>query len=304
MAEGKIRLDWPANNTEPTVKTWLIEAVRGVSESDREAASISDWLIEEVTQLSRGERLMHVPFRFSESALNRLSEFVVKLQRGAPIQQVLGHAEFFGLRFKVTPAVLIPRPETEELVAWIIETVTSPFPSPSRAILDIGTGSGCIACSLAHALPSSEVFAQDISFEALELAQENAHALGVQVHFEMQDNLNIPEGSSEGKAFDIVVSNPPYIPEAEMSTLSQRVRAHEPERALSVPDADPLIHYQAIATRCESGLLRPGGRLFFECHTDFVEEVADILRSSDAWKEVESRRDLQGLPRMVSAVKL
>ena len=309
MAEGKIRSDWPAENTEPTVRAWLIEAVRGVSENEREAAAISDWLIEGVTQLSRGERLMQAPFRFSESALNRLSEFCVKLQRGAPIQQVLGHTEFFGLRFKVTPAVLIPRPETEELVAWIVHSVSSPTPSPfkslfqSLAILDIGTGSGCIACSLAHALPGSEVCAQDISPEALEVAQENARDLGVAVQFEIQDNLNIPEDSSEGKSFDVVVSNPPYIPEAEMSTLSERVRDYEPERALSVPDADPLIHYKAIVARCEAGLLKPGGRLFFECHTDFVEDVADILWNSGAWKEVESRRDLQGLPRMVSAIK-
>lgn len=310
MVEGKVRSDWPANNTEPVVKAWLSDAVRNVSENDREAASMADWLIEEVTQLSRGERLMHDPFRFSEGALNRLSDYLVKLQRGTPIQQVLGHTEFFGLRFTVTPSVLIPRPETEELVAWIVESVSmssripSPSQSPSFAILDIGTGSGCIACSLAHSLRDCRVAAQDISLDALEVAKRNAESLGLSVHFEIQDNLNPTSGSSQTSAFDIVVSNPPYIPEGEMSTLSERVRAHEPELALSVPDADPLIHYKAVAARCEAGLLKPNGWLFFECHTDFVEEVADILRNSGAWKDVVSRADLQGLPRMVAAVKL
>jgi release factor glutamine methyltransferase len=305
MAEGKVRSDWPANNTEPVVKAWLVESIRSVSENEREAVSIADWLVEEVTQLSRGERLMHNPFRFSESALNRLSGYLVKLQRGTPIQQVLGYTEFCGLRFMVTPAVLIPRPETEELVAWIVESVSilSPSPSPSFALLDIGTGSGCIACSLAHTLPECRVSAQDISPEALEIARENAKQLRVSVHFAIEDNLNPSLDVSQGEAFDIVVSNPPYIPEAEMSTLSPRVRVHEPELALRVPDADPLIHYKAIVARCEGGLLKPKGRLFFECHTDFVEQVADILRNSGGWQEIECRFDLQGLPRMLSAVK-
>lgn len=307
MAEGKVRSDWPANNTEPVVKAWLMDSVRSVSENEREAASIADWLFEEVTQLSRGERLMHAPFRFSESALNRLSDFCVKLQRGTPIQQVMGYTEFFGLRFMVTRVVLIPRPETEELVAWIVESVSIPSPSPSQspsfAILDIGTGSGCIACSLAHSLPECRVSAQDISPDALQVARQNADRLQVSVHFEIEDNLNPSSDASQREAFDIVVSNPPYIPEGEMSTLSERVRVHEPELALRVPDAEPLIHYKAIVARCEAGLLKPKGRLFFECHTDFVEQVADILRNSGGWQEIECRFDLQGLPRMVSAVK-
>ena len=215
------------------------------------------------------------------------------LKNQEPIQYILGYSDFCDLRFKVTPATLIPRPETSELVEWIASEATG-----SESILDIGTGSGCIAVSLAHKMPQSKVTAWDISNDALDVAAENSKANGQAVTFEQVDILAY---QPTGEQFGIIVSNPPYIKEVEKEQMEANVLDWEPHTALFVPDSDPLLFYRTIA---EKGLvlLKPGGRLFFEINRAYGKETMEMLESL-GYTSIELRKDFAENDRMIRAVK-
>lgn len=223
--------------------------------------------------------------------IERLEQIIEELASGRPLQYVLGHAEFCGLDFHVREGVLIPRPETEELVQWIV--LENHLPNPS--ILDVGTGSGAIAIALAHLLPAAQVTAVDLSPQALTIARDNAQRLQTKVSFEEADALGelFP---GEREQFDLIVSNPPYIPERERALMRPNVTEHEPSLALFVPDDDPLLFYRSIARNARR-LLRPEGSLYFEIHEDFAEAIARML-TEEGFPSTEIRKDINDKNRM------
>ena len=222
-----------------------------------------------------------------------LDNAIERLKKQEPIQYILGYSDFCGLRFKVTPATLIPRPETSELVEWIASEATG-----KESILDIGTGSGCIAVSLDHKIPHSKVTAWDISNDALAVAAENINANGCNVAFELVDILAHQPG---GELFDIIVSNPPYIKENEKESMHANVLDWEPHTALFVPDSDPLLFYRTIAKKGLT-LLKPGGRLYFEINRAHGKETMDMLAAL-GYTHIELRKDFAENDRMIRAVK-
>lgn len=221
-----------------------------------------------------------------------LEATLTRLKRGEPLQYVLGSIAFMGLELSVDSNVLIPRPETEELVHRIIESGIQP-----DRIMDIGTGSGCIALALKCAFPNAKVIGSDVSVRALEVARSNAARNGVDVEFVISDVLRSNEAFPEH--VDLIVSNPPYIPYAEKHTLSAHVRDHEPGLALFVDSADPLLFYRRIAERAMKAL-RPGGSIWFEGHHIYALAVG-ILLTELGFRSVNVAEDLSGSPRFVSA---
>ena len=221
-----------------------------------------------------------------------LDNAIERLKKQEPIQYILGYCDFCGLRFKVTQATLIPRPETSELVEWIASEANG-----NESILDIGTGSGCIAVSLAHKLPKSKTTAWDISPDALAVATGNSKANGCSVAFKQVDILAY---RPTGEQFDIIVSNPPYIKENEKEAMHANVLDWEPHTALFVPDSDPLLFYRTIA---EKGLqiLKPGGRLYFEINRAHGKETMEMLASL-GYTNIELRKDFADNDRMIRAV--
>jgi release factor glutamine methyltransferase len=228
---------------------------------------------------------------------DKLQDILQELKTGKPVQYVLGHTEFYGLPFKVTPAVLIPRPETEELVQWIIETVQQ-SQTPVINILDIGTGSGCIPISIKHNLLNINAFAIDISTDALIMAKANAGLNKTDVNFIEADILNFPTDISLPK-FDIIVSNPPYVTLEDKTKMHTNVTDFEPHTALFVPENDPLIFYKAIADFAKKHLI-PNGLLFFEINESFGLETVELLQSK-SFKNIELRQDMSGRDRMIKA---
>ncbi len=222
-----------------------------------------------------------------------LDNAIERLKKQEPIQYILGYSDFCGLRFKVNPATLIPRPETSELVEWIASEAIG-----KESILDIGTGSGCIAVSLAHKVPQSKVTAWDISNDALAVAAENSKANGQAVTFEQVDILAY---QPTGEQFDIIVSNPPYIKENEKEAMHSNVLDWEPHTALFVPDSDPLLFYRTIANK-SLALLKPNGRLYFEINRAHGKETMEMLESL-GYTEIELRKDFADNDRMIRAVK-
>jgi release factor glutamine methyltransferase len=203
-----------------------------------------------------------------ESAIHRLSLH-------EPIQYIIGETEFLGLKFKVDEHVLIPRPETEELVQWLLDDIRESKNPSNLKILDIGTGSGCIAISLAKNLPNAEIFALDISEKALKTAKENAGLNKVKVNFIQADILNLE--ALAGK-FDIIVSNPPYVREMEKTEMHRNVLENEPDLALYVKDTDPLIFYKKITKLAEESLIKEGN-LYFEINQYLANETEEILKN-------------------------
>lgn len=222
-----------------------------------------------------------------------LDNAIERLKKHEPIQYILGYSDFCGLRFKVTPATLIPRPETSELVEWIANESNG-----TENILDIGTGSGCIAISLASKLPKSSVSAWDISAEALAVATENSKANSCTVTFKQVDILSY---EPTGEQFDIIVSNPPYIKENEKEAMHANVLDWEPHPALFVPDSDPLLFYRTIAEKATKMLL-PGGKLYFEINRAYGKETVEML-SALGYTHIELRKDFADNDRMIRAVK-
>lgn len=217
-----------------------------------------------------------------------------QLKQERPIQHILGKAHFCELEFRVDENVLIPRPETEELVYWIINEVQKGAPREEVKILDIGTGSGCIAISLAKNLPNAKVYALDISKKALQIAGENAMDNGVDIVFLEADILSL-EGFKD--KFDVIVSNPPYVRELEKLEMKNNVVEHEPGLALFVSDGDPLIFYKKI-TRLALSHLKKGGVLFFEINQYLGEEMKQLLEAEN-FSEIELRKDMFGNDRML-----
>lgn len=225
----------------------------------------------------------------------KFDEILSLLSSGKPVQYVIGNAEFYGLPFEVNPSVLIPRPETEELVDWILND--EKIMKQSSNIMDIGTGSGCIAISLKKHLLQARVFAMDISDEALTTAKQNALLNEVDVEFIHGDILN---PLSLGNKFGIIVSNPPYITENEKKEMHQNVLAHEPHTALFVSNEKPLIFYEAIADFAKRHLCK-GGSLFFEINENLGEQTVEMLRLK-SFANIILRKDMQGKNRMVKAI--
>ena len=245
----------------------------------------------------------------------KLEEIIIRLQKGEPVQYVLGEADFAGRTFRVEPGVLIPRPETAELCQWIekdmIEkSIVSSGDSPedssgnspqatddAKLILDICTGSGCIAITLGLNIPNSEVTGWDISEDALRIAQGNVEMLKARnVRIEYQDALALPKAA---EAADLIVSNPPYICEKEKADMEKNVLEHEPSLALFVPDEDPLKFYRAIAEYASSAL-KSGGALYFEINPIYEKETREMLQELD-FKDIETKEDAFGKKRMMRA---
>lgn len=224
-------------------------------------------------------------------AIEGLAEAEAQLAAGKPLQYVVGHTEFYGHRFAVREGVLIPRPETEELVDRMVRSERG-----ARRLLDVGTGSGCIAASLALALPEAEVYAADISDAALTVAAENFQQLDAKVTLRKADALNGLE-TVFPERFDAIVSNPPYVPESDRAAMHPNVRDHEPALALFVPDGDRIRFYRAIA-QAGRRMLAPGGRLWFEIYEHAADEVVRML-GGEGYTDTEVFRDLFDKPRMV-----
>lgn len=255
----------------------------------REARSIARLLVCERAGITQSALLTDPGAELTVEGLDRDVE---RLAAGEPLQYLLGGSEFYGRRFTVREGVLIPRPETEELVDRIIRSEQG---APCR-ILDVGTGSGCIAATLALELPRAELFAADIAEEALAVAGENFRRLGARVTLRRADALNdLPERFPE--PFDVIVSNPPYVPESDRAAMHSNVRDHEPALALFVPDDDPLRFYRAIA-RAGRRMLRPGGRLWFEIYERAAAELATML-AGEGYTAIERYRDLFDKERMI-----
>lgn len=231
----------------------------------------------------------HTPL--SETLVDAFRKVMWRLRAGEPIQYVLGETEFAGLTFRLNADTLIPRPETEELVLWVIN---EKLPDKPR-VLDVGTGSGCIAVAIAKALPDADVRGIDISPEAVAQAEENARLNGVRGNFEARDILRAERWVWPD--FDVIVSNPPYVRESEKAGMASRVLDYEPGRALFVPDEDPLLFYRAIADFGRKHLV-PGGFLFFEINEALGTEVLALLRDS-GYEGLELRKDVFDKPRLV-----
>ena len=277
------------------------------SYDDGEARAIARILIEELFGLSYADIVCGATEQLSADDTLRLDTAVRRIEQGEPLQHVLGYADFCGNRFSVNSSVLIPRPETEWLVdegAKLMdgciasdETQHKAPHSPKR-ILDIGTGSGCIAISLKLRLGDAYVEAWDISEEALRTAQDNADALKAEVVFRKRDALRTENTAAP---WDLIVSNPPYICDSERSAMDDNVLLHEPHTALFVPDDDPLRFYRAIAHYALL-TLNAGGNLLFECNTRYAEATGTMLRDM-GFEEVTVSDDCFGLPRFVRGRK-
>ena len=244
-----------------------------------------------------------------------LEKIITRLQNGEPVQYVLGEADFAGRTFHVEPGVLIPRPETAELCQWIEEEVSSLDADDSKQLLDICTGSGCIAITLGLTIPNSEVTGWDISEDALRIAQGNVEMLKARnVRIEYQDALMLPKAaeaaeiseaaeaeSSLSKSWNIIVSNPPYICEKEKADMEKNVLEHEPSIALFVPDKEPLKFYRTIAEYASSAL-KSEGALYFEINPIYEKETREMLEEL-GFKDIETKEDAYGKKRMMKAMK-
>ncbi len=271
------------------------EALRGIY-PDSEALSLAKMLLVEAFGFSTLELYGGKDKEISGNHRDVLDKMLLRLLKNEPIQYVLGKETFCGLEFEVNRNVLIPRPETRELVEWIVADRKA---DASCRILDIGTGSGCIAVSLAKRLPQAEVEAWDISEGALEVARRNAERNGVKVLWGLQDVLAALPGSV---LYDVIVSNPPYITEKEKQDMDANVLDWEPSTALFVPDADPLLFYRKIAGLGLS-MLKSGGTLYFEINRAYGSETVRMLEDL-GYTQIELSKDEWGNDRMIKACKL
>ncbi len=264
---------------------------------DREAANISDWTIEHITGQRKIERVTNKEFPFSAYQQQLLNDYSVELLQHKPVQYVLHEAWFAGMKLYVDENVLIPRPETEELVQWVVEEVTGYRPQ-AAGMLDIGTGSGCIAIALKKKLPFIEIHAADISADALKVAEKNASLHQTAIIFHQSDILK-KEDWNLFTQFDIIVSNPPYVKGSEAKAMKDNVLKYEPHQALFVSDDDALIFYKAMAAFGKQHL-KPGGKLFVEINEALGNEVLHLLTHA-GYKEIEIKKDMQGKERMIKA---
>lgn len=268
---------------------------------ETEIQSFFPILVEFKLHLSRIQLALEHNFELDNDDLDFLQTALLKLKNQFPIQYIVGETAFYGLMFKVDKNVLIPRPETEELVEWIVQNLPAGRQiqnNNSIKILDVGTGSGCIAISLAKNLPNAEVSAIDIAEEALDVAKNNAALNQVIIDFMLADILKIEKLATN---FDIIVSNPPYVRELEKSQMQQNVLSNEPHIALFVKDENPLLFYDKIAELAKK-YLTENGVLYFEINQYLGAETVDLLKSK-GFKNIELKKDIYGVDRMVRCLK-
>jgi release factor glutamine methyltransferase len=267
---------------------------------NNEVDSFFNILIDYYLNLKRITLVMQPEYTISKEEEQPLFEALSRLKLEEPIQYIIGETEFFGLVFKVNQNTLIPRPETEELVQWIIEDYKDNL--EQIKILDIGTGTGCIPISLAKNLPKAKVKALDISTKALEVAKQNAKLNAVEVDFIEQNILDTyhTELDSASQKFDVIVSNPPYVRELEKAEMKGNVLKHEPELALFVDNTNPLIFYKAI-TEFATHSLKAGGTLYFEINQYLGAEMIQLLEDFN-FKDIELKKDMFGNNRMIKAI--
>jgi len=287
-------MQFSTNETAESIYRKITSSLLGNYE-EREAQANTRLLLEELFNISLTDILIRKPITLLESDITKIIDSTTRLIDKEPIQYIIGHTEFCDLTFLVAKNVLIPRPETEELVSLIISKVSK---TDKINILDIGTGSGCIAISLAHKLINSKVDGIDISDEALSLAHKNIEKLNIShVSFYKDNALKFERNYIE---YDVIVSNPPYIKHSETNTLGDNVLGNDPDLALFVPEEDPLIFYKSIVSFSEKHL-KKGGQLFFEINEIYGNEYKPLL--SPHFKDIELHFDLQNKERMVSARK-
>ncbi|MCF6140439.1 peptide chain release factor N(5)-glutamine methyltransferase [Flavobacterium sp. K77] len=262
--------------------------------SAEEAESFFYIILEDLQQLKRVDLALNPDLSLSEEQLNQWNAYLAQLKLEIPVQYVLGKTNFFGLDFEVNPAVLIPRPETEELVDWIIESQKETSKDQNLRIIDIGTGSGCIAISLAKNIPNAQVTALDVSVDALVTAKKNAQNNKVDVVFK---NQNILETNDLQEQFDVIVSNPPYVRNLEKVEIKKNVLDYEPHLALFVENDNALIFYKKIAELAQKNL-KPNGFLFFEINQYLGPEMIGMLQGL-GFKNIILKKDIYGNDRMI-----
>ncbi len=268
--------------------------------SDREATNIADWVMEHVTGLPKIERILNKQFPLNPQQLAQLTDIKTSLLQHKPVQYVLNHTYFANMRLYVNQNVLIPRPETEELVQWVVTDVNNIWPRKAErlCLIDVGTGSGNIALALKKQLPAYDVVAVDVSDAALDVAKKNASTLALSITFYQLDVLDSNQRKRLPK-FDVIVSNPPYITQSEAAKMNRNVLDFEPHLALFVADNDPLIFYNALADMALE-LLTADGHIYVEINETLANEVAQLF-SAKGLLQTTIKQDMQQKNRMVKA---
>jgi len=265
-----------------------------------EVNSLYMMVLENIVNISSAKIKAFPEIEISTPDGERITNILTRLATGEPIQYILGHTEFYGLTFKVNPSVLIPRPETEELVDWILSSLRNSELAVGK-FLDIGTGSGCIPVSLKKNLSDAQVSAIDISTEALQTARENAELNKVDINFVQEDILNPTHYSLLTAHYSLIVSNPPYVTLEDKKLMHTNVTDFEPHTALFVPENAPLIFYKAIADFASTHLEKDG-LLFFEINESYGKQVVELLNNKQ-FTNIELRKDMSGRDRMIKAEK-
>lgn len=280
-----------------SLKTYFFTELQTIQE-DAEIESFFFILTEFLHNLKRIDVSLHPDFEVSETDFEKWQTIISELKTEKPIQYITGEAWFYGLRFEVNENTLIPRPETEELVEWIVDGLK--IKGKGQRVLDIGTGSGCIPIALKKEIPSAQVSAIDISEKALEMARKNALNNQVEVNFIQQDILqssNLQISKSSNLLFDVIVSNPPYVRNLEKHEIKKNVLDYEPHLALFVDDSDALLFYRKIAQLALKSLT-PNGKLFFEINQYLAKETVELVEQL-GFKNIELRKDFIGNDRMI-----
>jgi release factor glutamine methyltransferase len=295
-----LKVNWLSPKTqrpEMKIKQYRTQFIKELSPfyDAYEAESFFYLILEDKHKLRQIDLALNHELNFSESDFVIWNSLLGQLKKEVPIQYLLGKTSFYGLDFEVNENVLIPRPETEELVEWIIKENSKTDKTKKLKVLDIGTGSGCIAISLAKNLPNAEVFGIDVSKKAIETSKRNAINNNVDVTFVLLDILETDVLTSN---FDIIVSNPPYVRNLEKEEIKKNVLDYEPHLALFVDDNDALIFYRKIAALAKSSLLE-NGQLFFEINQYLGKEMTDLLETMN-FKDIELKKDIYDNDRMIS----
>lgn len=282
-----------SSTTGRKIATMLYQAMLPTIKQPREVWAITQRILTHYFQYDQVATMLDRPLTITQAQKQWLAVTIQRIRQHEPIQYILGEGHFLGRDFKVSPAVLIPRPETEELVYHIIQE----NPQPGLSILDIGTGSGCIAITLQKAVPAARVDALDISQQVLAIAQANAQRWRSTIHFIQADILH---DSLPDHRWDIIVSNPPYVRLSEQKWMQQHVLAYEPSQALFVPDEDPLVFYRQIAALALAHL-KPGGRIYLEINEVLGRSISHLLAKAGL-EAIRLQQDLRGKDRWVAAV--
>lgn len=283
-----------------TIQTAFTYITGAISElyDEREAANIAHIIMEYLTGMSKLDRIVHKTKILSPDQKQRLQGAIEALQRHEPVQYITGSSWFYGMELQVNKNVLIPRPETEELVEWMVQDAAHRH---RLHLLDVGTGSGCIPLALKKSLPDAQVSAIDVSEGALEVARSNAARQRLEVDFLHLDALN-PQQMAGLPEFDMIVSNPPYITQSEQTSMQQLVWGFEPSLALFVPDNDALLFYRHISEMAHSRLVS-GGALYFEINEALGKEVVALMENI-GFTDVTLKQDMFGKDRMVKGKKV